>query len=256
MKIAALQTDIIWEDPSANFKRLRPQITIAAAARARLVVLPEMFACGFSMDTKKIREPFDGPSSQFLREQARAHGIWICGTVPELPAQLSPSDPRPFNTLILASPEGDLVRYRKIHPFTFADEHLHYGAGSEFMTVTIEGARTTLFICYDLRFADEFWATAARSDLFVVVANWPERRKNHWEILLRARAIENQCYVVGVNRVGDNKGLRYMGDSAVIDPWGEVLVSASRDETMLLAEIEPHRVAEARTKFPVFPDRR
>lgn len=252
MKIAALQLDIAWEDPAANFARARPHVAAAAAAGARLVVLPEMFACGFSMATERIREPEDGPSAGFLAEQARQHGLWICGSVPELPAGAE----RPYNTLILADPRGRLTRYRKIHPFTFAREHEHYAAGSERVTVDIEGLRCSLFVCYDLRFADEFWALAGQTDAYVVVANWPERRRRHWTTLLQARAIENQAYVVGVNRVGHGNGLDYSGDSMIVDPWGERLATAAGAETLLLADLRPEVVRDAREKFPVLKDRR
>jgi predicted amidohydrolase len=252
MKIAAIQSDIVWEDPQANFERLRPWLTAAAAAGARLVVLPEMFACGFSMMTERVREPPSGPSVRFLEEQARAHGLWVCGSLPELP----PGAVKPYNTLVLAGPRGQLARYRKIHPFSFAREHEHYAAGSDHVTVDVEGLRCTLFVCYDLRFADEFWARAEQTDAFVVVANWPERRRHHWTALLTARAIENQTYVVGVNRVGHGNGLEYTGDSRVVDPWGETLVAAAAAETMLLADLRPEVVRDAREKFPVLKDRR
>ena len=185
-------------------------------------------------------------------EQAQQHGLWVCGSLPELPAGAA----RPFNTLVLADPRGELVRYRKIHPFTFAKEHEHYAAGGEHVTVDIEGLRCTLFVCYDLRFADEFWATATGTDAYLVVANWPERRRHHWTALLQARAIENQAYVVGVNRVGQGNGLDYTGDSRVVDPWGEVLVAAAGAETMLLADLKPEVVRDARERFPVLKDRR
>ncbi|HEY8380213.1 MAG TPA: carbon-nitrogen family hydrolase [Nannocystis sp.] len=252
MKIAAIQSDIAWEDRDANFARLRPWLAAAAAAGARLVVLPEMFACGFSMATERIREPPGGPSTRFLEEQARQHGIWICGSLPELTL----GESKPHNTLVLASPHGPVIRYRKIHPFTFAREHEHYAAGSDRVTVDIEGVRCSLFICYDLRFADEFWALAGATDAYIVVANWPERRRHHWTTLLQARAIENQAYVIGVNRVGHGGGLDYSGDSRIIDPWGEVLAAAAGAETMLLADVRPEVVRDAREKFPVLADRR
>lgn len=251
MKVAAWQTDIVWENPAANFARLEPKLAQAVGAGARLVVLPEMYACGFSMRTEAIAEPVDGPSVSFLREQARARGVWICASVPVRAADGG----MPANTFILAGPDGALHRYEKRHPFTFAKEHEHYRRGGETLTVEVEGVRLTAFVCYDLRFADEFWALAEQTDVFVVVANWPERRREHWTTLLRARAIENQAWVVGVNRVGQGSGLGYMGDSRIIDPWGEVVAAASRDETMLLADVTAERVVEARTKFPVLQDR-
>jgi len=258
LTVAALQSDTVWENPHENFKRLRPRIAAAAHAGARLVVLPEFFACGFSMNTDAIQEPFDGVSSHFLCEQATRHNIWICGSIPELPpqTQLTSTSSKPSNTLVLSSPDGTLFRYRKIHPFTFAKEDEHYCAGQDFVTVNIEGVRTTLFVCYDLRFADEFWKTAPQTDLYLVVANWPQRRREHWKILLRARAIENQAYIVGVNRVGQANGLEYRGDSAIIDPWGEALVEATRDQATLIAQVDPAQVHHARSVFPVLPDRR
>ncbi|MCY0993762.1 MULTISPECIES: carbon-nitrogen family hydrolase [unclassified Nannocystis] len=252
MKIAAIQSDIAWEDPEANFTRLRPWVAAAAAAGAKLVVLPEMFACGFSMTTAKIAEPPGGPSTRFLEHQARQHDLWICGSVPEVPL----GEAKPYNTLVLASPHGQVVRYRKIHPFSFAKEHEHYGAGSDHITVDVEGLRCTLFVCYDLRFADEFWGRAEQTDAYVVVANWPERRRHHWTTLLQARAIENQAYVVGVNRVGHGNGLDYSGDSRIVDPWGEVLAAAAGGETMVLADVRPEVVRDARERFPVLKDRR
>lgn len=252
MKIAAIQSDIAWEDPEANFTRLRPWVAAAAAAGAKLVVLPEMFACGFSMTTATIAEPPGGPSTRFLEHQARQHDLWICGSVPEVPL----GEAKPYNTLVLASPHGQVVRYRKIHPFSFAKEHEHYGAGSDHITVDVDGLRCTLFVCYDLRFADEFWGRAEQTDAYVVVANWPERRRHHWTTLLQARAIENQAYVVGVNRVGHGNGLDYSGDSRIVDPWGEVLAAAAGGETMVLADVRPEVVRDARERFPVLKDRR
>jgi predicted amidohydrolase len=253
MRIAALQTDIAWEDPQQNFARLRPLLATAAASGARLIVLPEMYACGFSMHTATIAEPPDGPSVQFLSEQARTLGAWLCGSVPE---RATPDADKPANTLVVAGPGGELHRYRKRHPFSFADEHIHYVAGDALVTLELEGVRVSPFVCYDLRFADDFWSLAHATDLYLVVANWPERRREHWKTLLRARAIENQAWVVGVNRVGEGNAVVYAGDSMVVDPWGEVVVQASRDATMLLADIDPARVAEAREKFPVLRDRR
>ena len=253
MIIAALQTSIVWEDAQANFTRLRPKLAEAAAVGARLVVLPEMYSYGFSMNTAAIAEPPDGPSVSFLVEQARDLGVWICGSIPERPSEAAE---RPANTLVLAGPGGELHRYRKRHPFTFANEHAHYLAGDADLTVEIEGLRVSTAICYDLRFADDFWALAESTDLYVIVANWPSKRREHWQTLLRARAIENQAWVIGLNRVGEGGGIDYSGDSMIIDPWGEVVCSASRDEIMLLANIDVERVREARTKFPVLQDRR
>lgn len=252
MRIAALQSEIAWEDPEANFERLRPWIGAAAAAGARLLLLPEMYSYGFSMATERIREPVGGPSTAFLLDQAAHHGLWLAGSLPELPAGAD----RPYNTLVVAGPTGEIHRYRKIHPFSYAGEHEHYLPGESFETIDIEGVRCTLFVCYDLRFADEFWATAEDTDVYLVVANWPETRRRHWTGLLLARAIENQAYVVGVNRVGEGGKLRYSGDSRIIDPMGEILAAGAQQETLLLADVDPAVVRETRARLPFLRDRR
>jgi predicted amidohydrolase len=252
MRVAAIQHDIVWEDPKANFARLTPWIATAASAGARLAVLTEMYATGFSMATDRTAEPPDGPSTAFLVDQAAAHGIWLCASIPERPAGAN----RPFNTLLLTGPTGRLHRYRKIHPFTYSGEHEHFGAGGDFLTVDVEGVRVTAFICYDLRFADEFWATAASTDCYVVPANWPEPRRLHWTALLHARAIENQAYVVGCNRVGDGGSLHYTGDSRIVDPMGEILAAGAGGETLLLADVDPAVVTATRERFPFQQDRR
>jgi len=252
VKVAIIQSDIAWEDPATNFERLAPQIGAAAGAGARLIALPEMFACGFSMNAQTIAEPDDGPTASFLRHQARQHAIWVAGTHP----LVGPQSSRPHNSLLIAGPAGQSHRYSKIHPFTFAGEDEHYEAGTKFVTVDVEGLRVTLFICYDLRFANEFWATAHDTDVFLVPANWPDKRRQHWRTLLRARAIENQAYVIGINRVGSESGLNYSGDSAIIDPWGAVLAEGSKAEALLIADVDPQVVTDARSKFPLFGDRR
>ena len=253
MRVAAIQHDIAWEDRDANFARLAPLISEAAASGARLIVLTEMFSTGFSMDTERIAEPFDGPSAQFLVEQATRRGVWICGSAPER----QPGNTKPSNTLILAGPDGAVTRYLKIHPFSYGGEHEKYAAGSERVTVDIEGVRCSLFVCYDLRFADEFWAVARDTDCYVVVANWPAARREHWRTLLRARAIENQAFVVGANRVGSGGGLDYAGDSAIVLPFGRRLeASEGQGEEILLHDVTADEVAETRSKYPFIADRR
>jgi predicted amidohydrolase len=253
VKVAAVQHDIVWEDRDANFAHLAGKIAEAARDEARLVVLTEMFSTGFSMATQRTAEPFDGPSAQFLVAQAATHGVWVCGSAPEV----QPGDDLPSNALILAAPDGSVTRYAKIHPFTYGGEHEKYAAGSDRVTADVEGIRCSLFVCYDLRFADEFWALAATTDCYVVVANWPAPRRDHWRPLLRARAIENQAYVIGVNRFGRGGRLDYAGDSAVIGPFGEVVAEADAPvETMLLADVNAAVVAETRATYPFLTDRR
>ena len=252
MRVAVVQHDIAWEDKAANFARLAPMIEAAAGAGARLVVLSETFSTGFSNRVEVTAEPVGGPSSQFLNEQAAAHDVWVCGSFPEVAAE----GEAPYNTLVLAGPDGTAHRYRKIHRFGYGGEDDRFSAGSERVTVEVDGLRVTLFVCYDLRFADEWWAVAADTDVYVCVANWPEARRHHWQALLRARAIENQAYVVAGNRVGRGGDLDYAGDSAIVDPMGEVLATGSRTEALLVADVTAERVADVRAEFPFLADRR
>ena len=256
LRVAAIQHDIVWHDREANFERLAPKIAGAAASGAGLVLLTETFSTGFSFDTPGIGEPQGGPSSTFLVEQAARHGVWVGGSCPELDPASPGGDERPSNTFVLAGPGGVVHRYRKIHPFSHAGEERYVRAGTDFVTVEVEGVRLSLFVCYDLRFSDEFWALAPDTDAYLVVANWPEKRRLHWSTLLHARAIENQAYVVGVNRVGSGGGLDYSGDSAIVDPLGEVLASGARVETVLLADIDTDHVASTREHFRFMQDRR
>ena len=248
MRLAAVQHDICWEDRDATLARLAP---VVAGTDADLVVLAELFAVGFTMSAA-VAEPPDGPTTRWLLEQAAATGAWIGGSVPVVLA----SADRPSNVFTLVSPAGDVHRYAKRHPFSYAGEHEHYAPGGDRLTVDVTGARVSPFVCYDLRFADAMWPIADRTDVYVVVASWPSLRREHWRTLLRARAIENQAYVVGVNRVGAGGGLDYAGDTCIIDPMGEVLASAASVETVLTADIDPGLVAKVRADLPFMSDRR
>jgi predicted amidohydrolase len=251
VRVAAVQHDIIWEDASATRKVVEPMIASAASAGARLICLSEMYATGFSMRPERIAEDEGGPNEQFLRDQARQHRAWLIASI----AQWG-SDGRARNNAVIAAPDGDVYRYAKIHPFGYAGEHEHYTAGTEFLTVDIDGLRVSAFICYDLRFADEFWVRAQDTDLYVLPANWPSPRREHWRTLLRARAIENQAYVLAVNRVGTVRDLEYTGDSAIIDPLGRTLAEASLLPGVLVADVDAAEVARVRAEFPFLADRR
>jgi predicted amidohydrolase len=252
LRVAVVQHDIAWEAPEETLKRLEPTVAAAVAAQARLVVLSEMFAVGFSMNTSLTAEDEDGPTTGWLLDQARQHDAWVCGTIPVRAAE----NPLPYNTFVLASPAGDVRRYRKIHPFTYGGEREVFAAGRDVLTVDVDGVRVTPFICYDLRFADVFWDAAADTDLFVIPANWPVARRRHWTSLLTARAIENQAYVAGCNRVGSGGRLDYGGDSRVVSPMGEVLASAAEVETTLVVDVDTDVVTAVRERFPFQADRR
>jgi predicted amidohydrolase len=248
LRIALVQHDIAWEDRDATLTRLD---AVLDGVDADLVVLPEMFAVGFTMSSD-VAEPPDGPTTGWLVARAASTDAWIGGSIPVV---LDGGD-RPSNVFTLVSPRGEVHRYAKRHPFSYAGETEHYAPGSARLTVDVEGVRVSPFVCYDLRFADAMWPVAAETDLFVVVASWPQARRAHWQTLLRARAIENQAYVVGVNRVGSGGGLDYAGDSAAIDPLGEVLVSAASVETVLSVDVDPASVAKVRADLPFLADRR
>jgi predicted amidohydrolase len=251
VRVAAIQHDIVWESPPENYERLAPRVEAAARDGATFVVLSEMFASGFSMRTDLIAESVDGPSVQFLRDLASRHRVHVGGSI------AIRDGARVFNTFVVASPDATLVSYRKLHPFSYGREHEHYAAGDALVVTTIHDVRVALFVCYDLRFANQFWTLAPDVDAYVVTANWPSARRHHWRSLLVARAIENQAYVVGCNRVGDAPKLHYAGDTMIVDPLGETIAGAADDaEDVAVADITTQRVREVREQYPFLPDRR
>lgn len=252
MRVAAVQHDIAWEDRDRTLVAVAPMVAGAAAGGAQLVVLPEMFAVGFTMDADRVAEPPDGPTTGWLLQQADRHGVWIGGSIPVRAA----GAPRPTNTFTLAGPDGTVHRYDKRHPFSYAGEHEHYEAGTAALTVEVGDLRLTPTVCYDLRFADQYWTEAPTTDCYLVVANWPAPRRHHWRALLVARAIENQAFVVGVNRVGvDGNGLQHAGDSMIVDPLGQVLADAGDQPGVIVADLAGTTVAEVRAQLPFLADR-
>ena len=252
MKVAGIQHDIVWEDKEKNFTNLRPLISQAAESGPDLIILTELFSTGFSMNTEMISEDIDGPSISFLMNEAKKTGIPICGSVPAMTEGLN----RPHNFLVVAYPNNSIESYAKKHLFTYAKEDNHYVAGQETLTLDIAGTKVSFFICFDLRFAPDFWDLAPTTDLYVVIANWPETRAHHWKSLLTARAIENQAYVMGVNRAGSGDGIGYSGDSRLIDPLGnEVVVANSGLTEIIVGEVSSSIVSEVRSQYPFLDDR-
>jgi predicted amidohydrolase len=253
LRVAAVQHEPAWHDRDATLAALTPTVAVAASTGARLVVLPELFATGFSMATDVIGEPEDGPTVTWLRDRAAAHDVWLAGSVPER----RPGDDRPGNVCCLVAPDGTVHRYAKRHPFGMAGETDHYRAGDEHVTVDVDGVRITPTVCYDLRFPEQYRATVDDTDAYLVVASWPAARRQHWSALLVARAIEGQAYVVGVNRVGtDGNGTGHAGGSVVVDPLGHELVRAGDAATVLSADLDTDLVARTRRDLPFLPDRR
>ncbi len=251
MQVAGIQFDIAWEDPAESFRRVDPLVRRAVEGGARFVTLPEMFATGFSMDAARVAAHGDEIRAR-LTGLASDLGVWIL-------AGFAEADGRDFfNACCLMTPDGTpVLHYRKIHPFTLAGEHEHYAAGTTVETAEVEGVRVTPVICYDLRFGELFRTTAHRTDLFVVLANWPERRSVAWRVLLRARAIDCQAWVLGVNRMGtDGNGFSHRGDSSLVDPMGEVLSTLAWEEGVISGDVDVESVRNLRKKLPFLADRR
>ncbi|MEN8151997.1 MAG: nitrilase-related carbon-nitrogen hydrolase, partial [Planctomycetota bacterium] len=246
MKVAGIQMDIAWEDPAANHE----YVGRLDIGDARLIVLPEMFATGFTMDAERAAESA-GETREFLAGLAKEAGVYVLGGYAE------PTAARPRNACSIYDPDGEeVLHYQKIHPFSLAREPEYYDAGDALETVTIDGVRVTPVICYDLRFPEIFRIAADRTDLFVVIANWPAKRSHPWRTLLMARAAENQAYVLGVNRVGEAQGEPHQGDSMVVDPFGNVVDEAVGDRALIRGGVDAGEVRRAREHFSFLADRR
>ena len=206
MHLACCQLDVAWEDKPANYRRAEVLVDSAAIPEGTLVLLPEMFATGFTMNAATVAEPIDGPTPRFLAGLARRHQIFVLAGV----VVRDHDAPRPRNVALVLAPDGRLLaRYAKMHLFSFADEPGHYSSGESVVPFAWHQATVAPSICYDLRFPELFReATARGAEILAVIACWPAPREEHWLALLRARAIENQCYVAAVNRCGrDPSGL-------------------------------------------------
>jgi predicted amidohydrolase len=252
MRVACCQFDIAWEDKPANYARVEQLVRAANLGRATLLLLPEMFATGFSMSADAIAETPDGPTARFVADLARGHGLYV------LAGMVLAAGGQPRNEALLFDPAGALrCRYAKVHRFSFAGEHRHYAAGTAPVKCEIEGCTVQPTVCYDLRFPELFRTPATRgAELICVVANWPAARDAHWMALLKARAIENQAYVAAVNRIGRDPNVEYSGRSQIISPTGELLADAMHEETVIAAEADLAFLREYRTKFPALNDLR
>ena len=251
MKIYCCQHDIDWEQRALNFMRVREMLLKAAPLPRSLVLLPEMFAAGFSMNVPVISEGTKRETERFLGELARELGVFLMGgVVTDGRAGLG------RNEAVVFAPTGEeLVRYCKIRPFTPGGEALHYEAGSGPVVFGWEGCEVAPFICYDLRFPEIQRAVARRRvGMMTFIASWPETRWRHWVHLLQARAIENQCYVAGVNRIGADPHLRYSGHSVVVDFHGNILADAQSDQTVITAELDLAAMEDYRRRLPFLDD--
>jgi len=239
--------DLSWEAPKANLSRIEAQLDLLPAT-SQLVILPEMFTTGFTMNPKAVAEPMDGPTLAWLRQQAANLEVAITGSY------VVESDGEYYNRLVWVFPDGRYQSYDKRHLFTLAGEHEHYKAGTERLLVEWQGWKICPLICYDLRFP--VWSrNTVNYDLLIYVANWPERRRHHWRSLLMARAIENQSYTIGLNRVGvDGKDIRYTGDSCVIDYAGEIRASLAIESTTTTIQLDKGTQQAYRKRFAFLAD--
>ena len=253
MRVACCQFDIAWEDKPANYIRVERRVREAQLEPGTLLLLPEMFATGFSMNASEIVESSQGPTSEFVEKLARDFQIYVlAGLV------LGSEGEQPRNSAILVDPAGAQVcEYAKIHRFSYAGEDQHYAAGSEPVSCAMEGCTVQPTICYDLRFPELFRSSKARgAELICVIANWPAARDSHWMALLKARAIENQAYVAAVNRIGRDPGVEYRGRSQIISPRGGVVEDAEHADVIIRAELDLDGLRAYRSRFPALRDMR
>jgi len=250
MKIVSVQLDIIWENKSANYARVKDFVARANRDQADLIVFPEMFNSGFSMKAESIAEPQNTSTSHFLCQLAKQYRINIIAGFVET------RNERAENIALAIGDDGTIkTRYIKNYPFSFAGEDKVYATGDKTVLFDINGCPSSLFICYDLRFPEHFRQVAKQAEIIFVIANWPETRQQHWETLLKARAIENQCFVVGVNRIGkDGNNLIYGGGSQVYNPLGQQLSNGASDQEYIITEIDPSEVSAIRKKLPFLDD--
>jgi omega-amidase len=247
--ITLIQSRLSWEDRSANLDHLGKKIA-ALAEQTDLIILPEMFTTGFSMAPENIYEEEGGPAIDWMRNQAVLKNAVVCGSM------IFKEKGSFYNRLVWMRPDGTHSTYDKRHLFRMADEHMHYTQGSKRLIEELKGWKIFPLICYDLRFP--VWSrriTGNDYDCLIYIANWPERRNLHWKVLLQARAIENQSYCIGVNRVGeDGNGISHSGDSSVFGPRGELIYSKEHEENVAVVTLSKQELIAYRKAFPADRD--
>lgn len=247
LTVAGLQTNIIWQDKEANFSEIGK--LLQQIVEVDLVLLPEMFQTGFCFDEHLTEKMEDSPTLNWMREQSANHGFVLCGSI------MMEENKRRYNRLLWVRPDGTYAYYDKRHLFSMTDEPKHFSAGSEKLVVDLKGWKICPMVCYDLRFP--VWIRNVEAyDVLLFNANWPAKRSLQWQKLLQARAIENQCFVVGVNRVGDDGNKVYHdGRSAIINPLGEPLVEATHQPQVLKSTFQYHALQKVRRHMPFLSDR-
>ncbi len=250
--VTVIQTNLHWEDKKANLQMLEEKIN-SIKEKTEVVVLPEMFSTGFSMKPEQLAETMEEETVQWMKGVAAEKKIILTGSV------IIKEKENYYNRLIWMLPNGQYGVYDKRHRFAFAGEDKHYTAGNKRLIASVKGWKINLQVCYDLRFP--VWARQQSQsegpeyDVLIYVANWPERRSLAWKTLLQARAIENQCYVIGVNRVGnDGNGIYHSGDSMIIDPMGEIMYHKKDNEDVFTISLDKEHLKTIREKLPFLKD--
>jgi omega-amidase len=259
LHISLVQTDIQWEDKSSNLDKLQKKIA-GIPEKTELIVLPEMFSTGFSMNKELLAERLDGPTVEWMRKTSADNAAILTGSI--IAKEENDGGTQYYNRLIWMLPSGQFGFYDKRHLFAFGKEDQHFSPGKKRLISSVNGWRVNLQICYDLRFP--VWLRQKRAtgsgpvpeyDLLVLVANWPAARSLAWRTLLQARAIENQCFVIGVNRTGiDGNGLQYAGESMIVGPLGEIITILGSQEEIYSHSLDSDILIDVRSKFPFWRD--
>ncbi len=259
LHFSLLQSSLFWEDKGANLDHFTQKIK-SIEQPTEIIVLPEMFNTGFSMQPEKLAETMEGPTVDWMRRMSFEKRAVITGSL------IIEEDGRFFNRLIWMLPNGQLGFYDKRHLFAYGGEDQHYTPGNKRLIASVKGWKINLQICYDLRFP--VWARQQMAqtketenlvgkeyDVLLYVANWPEKRSHAWKTLLTARAIENQCFTIGVNRVGlDGNNIAHSGDSMVVGPLGEILYHCAHEEDIFHIQLQKEEINNSRTQFPFWKD--
>ena len=251
LSVTLIQSNLVWENKAANLAQFAQKIQ-SKTGPGQLVILPEMFSTGFSMNPAQLAETMEGNTVQWMKTMAAQQKIILTGSV------IIEEEGQFYNRLLWVLPNGTVAHYNKRHLFAFAGENQFYASGNKRFIASVNGWKINLQICYDLRFP--VWArqqvqAAPEYDLLVYVANWPERRNHAWKTLLTARAIENQCYVIGVNRVGeDANGINHSGDTMLIDPLGQVVYHCAHEEAISTHILDQQHLQDIRQRFPFWKD--
>lgn len=250
MRIALGQIDIAWKNKYENQQKCEMFISRASQEKADIIIFPEMTITGVSNDIPYLLDAND-EMVKWFKNEAIKYNINICF------GYVKGAGDKGKNNLLVVTPQNEeIVEYTKIHPFSYSNEDKYFERGEEVKFFSINEMVFSPFICYDLRFPEIFQIASKKAHTVIIIANWPENRREHWIALLKARAIENQCYVLAVNRVGEDKGLVYSGDSMIVDPLGNIIKTMYEEEGLIIADIDVAQVENIRDKFNVKKDRR